>query len=141
MVRAGVVQHPRAWPHGGYREIQHPPQRYALIELEELGKLCGFVDVASFQCAHRQWVEEALRGEARNRDERWTESIAVGSQSFVERVKRELGIPARRRAIEETDGMCVLREPGSAYTGAFGTENSALRPKNAIFWSENPVNI
>lgn len=26
MVSAGVVGHPRAWPHGGYCEIQNPPR-------------------------------------------------------------------------------------------------------------------
>ena len=26
MVRAGVVRHPREWAHGGYREIQEPPE-------------------------------------------------------------------------------------------------------------------
>ena len=33
MVRAGVVGHPCDWPHGGYREIQSPPERYSLIDL------------------------------------------------------------------------------------------------------------
>ena len=36
MVRTGVVWHPAAWADGGYREIQDPPRRYALIQLEEL---------------------------------------------------------------------------------------------------------
>ena len=32
MVRAGVVQHPGEWAHGGYREIQQPPKRYRIIK-------------------------------------------------------------------------------------------------------------
>ena len=42
MVRAGVVQHPGDWPHSGYREIQTPPERYRLIDMERLALLLGF---------------------------------------------------------------------------------------------------
>lgn len=141
MVRAGVVKHPAEWAHGGYREIQHPRERYTLIDLAGLSVLCGFEKVSEFQRAHREWVAEALAMEAVRRDERWSEAVAVGSQAFVERVKRELGIHARHREVDEANGTCALREPGNAYTGVFGTENSVLRPKNTVFWTESPVNI
>src|SRR3989304_4368840 len=78
MVRAGVVRHPAEWAHGGYREIQDPPERCTLIELADLSTSCGFASVADFQRAHRQWVEEALAREAVRRDARWSEAIAVG---------------------------------------------------------------
>jgi putative transposase len=133
MVRAGVVKHPQGWPHGGYREIQDPPQRYALIELEELGKLCGFPDVASFQHAHRRWVAEALASGASKRNECWSEALAVGSASFVETVKRELGVKARHREIDAAEGGCVLREPLGAYRCVFSGEYELLRQKNAPF--------
>jgi putative transposase len=44
MLRAGVVTHPLQWLHSGYREIQRPPKRYAIIDLRELTALCGFAD-------------------------------------------------------------------------------------------------
>ncbi len=140
MVRAGVVSHPVEWAHGGYREIQNPPERYALIELSNVSTLCGFANVEDFQRAHRQWVEEALSREAERRDARWSEAIAVGSQAFIERVKLELGNKARHREVEEADGVCVLREPGGAYMVDLGTGNSTLRPKNTILWKDNPDN-
>ena len=34
--RAGVVQHPTAWAHGGYQEIQKPPKRYRIIDVATL---------------------------------------------------------------------------------------------------------
>jgi putative transposase len=126
MVRAGVVRHPAAWEHGGYRAIQDPPERYTLIELAGLSALCGFAQVADFQKAHRQWVEEALRELTLRRDERWSQSLAVGSKSFVERVKRQLGIKAKHRGVDPSDGTCVLREPGSAYTRVLSTQTSVL---------------
>jgi len=139
MVRAGVVKHPADWLHGGYREIQDPPERYTLIELAGLSALCGFTEVGDFQRAHRQWVAEALTREAEKRDERWSEAIAVGSEAFVERVKRELGMKAQHRDIDEADGAHVLREPRRAYTGVFGIESDALRPKITLPWARNPV--
>jgi hypothetical protein len=75
------------------------------------------------------------------RDERWSEAIAVGSQDFVEKMKRDLGTKARQREVDRTDGTCVLlREPRGAYTGTFGTVNSALTPESTTLWAENPAN-
>lgn len=71
---------------------------------------------------------------------RRSEALAVGSQAFVEKVKLELALEARHREIEEAEGTCVLREPGGAYAGNFGTEIGRLSPKNGVFWERNPVN-
>lgn len=133
MVRAGVVKHPQTWLHSGYREIQHPPKRQALIELDELCKLCGFADVASFQHAYRRWVAEALASGAGGRTECWSEALMVGRASFVEKVKRELGAKARYRQIDSGEGGYVLREPESAYKGIFTGENELLTATNAAF--------
>ncbi|HEY7657343.1 MAG TPA: transposase [Burkholderiales bacterium] len=140
MVRAGVVRHPAAWAHGGYKEIQDPPKRYALIELSRLSALCGFGDVDKFQRAHRQWIEEALLNDERKRDARWSEALAVGSQAFVEQVKRNLALRARHREIEEANGSYALREPVWAYTGIFGSENARLGAGNSIIRGRNPIN-
>jgi putative transposase len=91
MVRAGAVAHPEQWKHGGYIEIQQPPQRYALIDLEQLASLCGFAAVQSLQSAHRQWAAEAL-AQPRNRDERWSHALAVGGKAFIDKVQQELGV-------------------------------------------------
>ena len=135
MVRAGVVKHPVAWAHGGYREIQDPPERYMLIELADLSALCGFASVVDFQRAHRQWVKEALLHGSGKRAARWSEALAVGSQAFVEKVKRELAMKAQYRDVDEADGSYALREPARAYTGSFDAKNSVLRAENAIFWA------
>ena len=36
MVRAGVVEHPKDWVHGGYFEVQDSPKRYRLINTKRL---------------------------------------------------------------------------------------------------------
>jgi putative transposase len=115
MVRAGVVRHPREWAAGGYREIQAPPQRYAIVDLPALMSLLGMRDLPQLQAAHARWVEEALRAGNLRRDPVWTEGLAVGGRGFVEGVQAALGIKARYREIADMADTCVLREPAVAY--------------------------
>ncbi|WP_320040592.1 hypothetical protein [uncultured Desulfobacter sp.] len=83
MVRAGVVKHPKDWEHGGYNEIHSPKKRYRIIDHQELMQLFCVLDVIDFASIHRKWVEEALAGNRLKRQSRWTESVAVGDESFV----------------------------------------------------------
>ena len=139
MVRARAVKHPGDWEHSGYREIQKPPERYAVVDLRELTALCGFANLENFQRAHRQWVEQALEVGPTLRDDRWSEAIAVGSLGFLEILKAELGGKALHRTVEHSDGAYTLREPGDAYNGDFGTKSEPLRLENTFFWNENPA--
>jgi hypothetical protein len=50
------------------------------------------------------------------RDDRWSESIAVGSKGFVEQVKDEWGFRAQHRRVLVADGLFTLREPVPAYS-------------------------
>jgi putative transposase len=140
MVRAGVVSHPVDWSHSGYREIQEPPKRYAIIDLEGLAALCGFTDLRDFQRAHRQWVEQALENGFAPRDDRWSEAIAVGSLPFVETVKNDLGVKAMHREVVQADGTYALREAAEAYARNFTGENEALSSENTLPWNESLEN-
>jgi putative transposase len=123
MVRAGVVDHPSQWPHGGYNEIQTPRWKNIIIAYDKLRALAGFEDYASFISAHRKWVDAALKNFDTKRESRWTKSIAVGSEPFIERIKNAMGAMAKRRCIRPTEGAFELREAQSAY-------NSFFEPKN-----------
>jgi hypothetical protein len=137
MVRAGAVSHPDNWEQSGYREIQKPPKRYAIIDLPILSELSGFADVRDFQTAHRQWVKQTLERGRTVRDDRWSEAIAVGSLVFVESVKSELGGKAMHRGVEQKDGAYTLRERNEAYNGDFSGESEPLRLENTVVWNEN----
>jgi putative transposase len=137
MVRAGVVGHPADWPHSGYREIQKPPARYAVIDLQALSALSGFTQVAYFQEAHRRWIEEALIRDLVARDDWWSESIAVGSMAFVDKVKIDLGNKARYREVAEMGGTHTLREARGAYALDSSTESEALTLNNTVLWQQN----
>src|ERR1051325_10113518 len=138
MVRAGVVTHPSGWAHSGYREIHNPPKRYGIIDLGELSSLCGFNTVTDFQEAYRDWVQEALSRKSVAREGNWSEAIAVGSLSFVNRVKTELGFKASHRKRRELQATYALGEEGKAYGAIFAGKKEPLRLENTRFWNENP---
>jgi len=94
-------------------------------------ELSGFSDLRDFQTAHRQWGEQALENGLLMRDDRWSESIAVGSLAFIENVKSELGFNAHRDVIE-SDGSYVLREPAEAYALKFAAISTVL-PGDPVF--------
>ena len=68
------------------------------------------------------------------REGKWSESIAVGSESFVTMTKEKLGIKAKGREVVGEEGSYVLRESPAPYNSILGHENEALRPENACFW-------
>jgi hypothetical protein len=84
--------------------------------------------------SHRGWVEEALAERGQGRQPRWTESIAVGSEGFIEQTKAALGIKAVGREVIGGDGVYELREPVIPYSLDSTYENGDLRQKNTYFW-------
>ncbi len=139
MVRAGIVRHPAEWAHGGYREIQNPPERYRIIDWAKLSALCGFSDVPAFHAAHRTWEDEALACHGAEQDKKWTRSIAVGSAHYVESVRAALALEmkALHREIVTTDSGHVLREPPQPYGVDFDAENNPRTADNTILWDES----
>ena len=129
MVRAGVVDHPSKWPHCGYNEIQVPRRKNITIAYERLLELAGFKDYESFASAHRKWVQAALEKIDSKRENRWTESIAVGSSPFIERIKNAMGAMARGRSVHPDEGAFELREAQSAYIAIFDAKNRDIDPK------------
>jgi putative transposase len=136
MVRAGAVSHPAEWDPCGYREIQQPPMRYCVIDLEALMNLLGIRDLNTLQRTHAASMDEALKAEPFRRDESWTKSLAVGSQAFVARFQSQSGIATHHREIVQGDDCYRLREPGARYNSHFDPEMVCLRADNAVFMDE-----
>ena len=133
MVRAGVVEHPSEWGFGGYNEIQAPRERYALIDYDGLRALLNFSAMYELAAAYCGWIEESLKQGSHYRDERWTESIAVGSEAFVMATKEKLEFRAKGREVIGGDGSYELKESPAPYSGILGHENAVLRPQNEYF--------
>ncbi len=139
MVRAGVVDHPSEWPFGGYREIQNPRRKCVLIAYQKLAELSGFDSYNRFRDFHKEWVEEILKDGAGSRQSEWTESIAVGSESFIEEIKEKLNVRAKgRKAVSAGTGF-QLREPVIRYNTVLGIKKEDIGHENTYFWNVNPV--
>ena len=83
-----------------------------------------------FQQEHNSWVESALQAEVK-RKSFWSESIAIGSEDFVERV--QLGLRAKGRSIVSEKEGIVLKEVLAAYNTLFDGKKSTLKPDNGYF--------
>ena len=87
----------------------------------------------SFTSAHWKWVQAALENIDAMRESRWTESIAVGSSPFIERIKHAMGAMAKGRSIQPTEGSFELREAPSAYNSILDPNNRDIGPKKAFY--------
>ena len=113
MVRAGVVAHPQEWQESGFHEIQNARPRKGVIDHVRLCELTGVSSLEQLQSAHSSWVEEALR-EPR-RDPVWTESVAVGDEQFLGRLKHQLGSAGLYRQVSSAGGLTCLMDTRGRY--------------------------
>ena len=134
MVRAGVVSHPSEWAFGGYNDIQKPRKKNVIIDHQKLSELAGFDSYEEFRMAHQELVNDSLVNGNNYRQAQWTESIAVGSKSFLEGIKDKLGVLAKGRRILENDGALQLGEEKGTYNAVFDAKKDDIGPLNAYFW-------
>jgi putative transposase len=137
MVRAAVVKHPQDWHTGGYYEIQNTSTRYNIINLNELKSILNLGSTEELKLQQNYWIDYYLNNGGMTYDKKWSQSIALGNQSFVDEIVRNLGKKARYREIVEKGDSFVLREPKSSYNTHFGPKKDHLRVKNTHFWNLN----
>ncbi len=134
MVRAGVVSHPEQWAHGGYNEIQRPRRKNILINYEALCNLSGFNNFGDFQSAHRRWVRSTLSDGKPIKQARWANAIGIGSETFVQTLRRQMGAMAIGRRVQKKTDDFELRESESAYNAIFDAKKGDIDDKNLQFW-------
>jgi 3-hydroxyisobutyrate dehydrogenase-like beta-hydroxyacid dehydrogenase len=93
--------------------------------------LLGFETYEQLKQAHFKWVDSAIQAENKGREAKWTQSIAVGNESFIEKIKEALGFRARGRKIHHAGDSFELRETLKPY----GTTN-ALASGNTFLWDQ-----
>jgi hypothetical protein len=103
-------------------------------------ELLGIGDSKELSLCHRSWVEEALKVSERKREDRWFESIAVGSPSFLEQIKIDLGPRGFGRSIISSTEGNALRESQLCYEGHLGGEKMSLSYENSLSWCIYDVN-
>ena len=136
MVRAGVVKHPSGWEFSGYSDIQSPRQRYSLIDYQRLMDLVGIKAYDILKESHKGWVEKPLSDGNNVRESKWTQAVAVGSEAFVQKTRKQLGGQAGGRRVIEIQGDYQLREPLASYSDDFAPKKGVLRAENTYFWND-----
>ncbi len=100
MVRAGVVKHPSEWAFCGYNEIQNPRKRKGIIDFNRLIDLLGLENYDELRDAHYKWADSVMQTDISDKESKWTQSIAVGSKSFVEKMKKALMLRGIEQPVE-----------------------------------------
>ena len=104
-----VVSHPRQWEWVGYHEIMGRRQRYRLLDLERLCWRLRTTDLEGLRKNLEASLEAAIAKEALKREAQWTESLAVGSRGYVERIQPLILSRRETDLVQEPCGW-VLRE-------------------------------
>jgi putative transposase len=129
MVRTGVVTHPSEWETCGYNEIQNPRKRKRIIDFERLIDLLGFHSYEDLKADHFKWIDSSLQVKKMGKEDKWAQSVAVGSRAFVENIKESLGFKVRGRKVIETYETSELRETQAAYC-----RKNRIVPGNLFLW-------
>ena len=128
MARCGVVEHPRDWAWVGYHEIMGIRQRYRLIDVE---RLCWRLRADNVQEVRKNLIASLAERIARDevkREPYWTESLAVGSLGFVEKVKPLILFRRKTEMVPTADNVWALQEAVIAY----GQKTDAKNPSKAV---------
>ena len=54
--------------------------------------LPGFDNYDDLKHADSRWVDSEIQNDSRNKENKWTQSIAVGSKTFIEKMKEALDL-------------------------------------------------
>jgi putative transposase len=115
MVRAGVVGHPGEWDWCGYKELAGRRKRFRLLDTDRLAELLDLADIRSLAEIHQQRILEAIKNARLIREGIWTESIAVGGESFLKEIIAKNRKRKRLYMAATEDGDWHLKENPARY--------------------------
>ena len=131
MVRCGVVSHPRDWKWVGYQEMMRIWRRNRVIDLD---RLCWRLGTASLEEVRKNLggsLAERIARDEIKREPCWTESLAVGSVSFLERIQPQICSRRETEILQTTGELWALQETPIAYGRENGPEKRAIGSKTA----------
>ena len=87
----------------------------------------------TFRKLHREWVEHELLTDATNRQGFWSESVAVGSEHFIQDIQQNLAVRIPGRSNVSDNETPMLKEPLTSYSTLFDGQKAILSPKNTYY--------
>lgn len=115
MVRAGAVEHPNHWLHGGYADLQSPTHRYKRVDYLTLMQLLGIKTMEQLQQARDKWVMSEIANGQLIRQPEWTDSVAVGNEAYIKSILLQLKCRSPGRSFTQLDECSVLQEVRQRY--------------------------
>ncbi len=97
----------------------------------------GYDSYGRFRDSHKELVEESLKDGISSRQSDWTESIAVGSEFFIEEIKGKLNVRAKGRKAIGAGTAFQLKEPVSRYNTVLDIKKEDIGLENTYFWDIN----
>ncbi|BBO80454.1 hypothetical protein DSCO28_10200 [Desulfosarcina ovata subsp. sediminis] len=90
--------------------------------------LLGFGTYEQLKDSHFKWIDSAIQDENTGREVKWSQSIAVGSEAYIKKIKETLGFRVRGRKIRQVGDAFELRETLRPYGSAdfFEADNTHL---------------
>jgi len=67
-------------------------------------------------------------------EDHWTQSIAVGSKSFIDQIYKALGVKGKHRNIKEDGSSCCIKESYPPYNAYFAIKMDLLKGNNTMKW-------
>ena len=136
MVRCGVVEHPRDWAWVGFHEIMGRRKRYRLIDLERLGWRLGADNVEEVPKSLIASLAERIARNEVIREPCWTESLAVGSLGFVEKVKPLILFRRKTEMVSTADDVRAMdkvwrRRPACGFWRRPAAKNARITGRDA----------
>lgn len=137
MVRAGVVAAPDMWEYCGYYDIIKNDNK-EILNKDWIVSSTGYDNWESFKTDYIKLVQSADQYPVYQKDDKWTKSIAVGDDEFVDAIKNQLGMRVKKRSLikNELSDTCILREPSPDYNDH---QQSAyvdpINESNSLFWN------
>lgn len=125
MVRAGVVNHPNEWQECGFHEILNPKSQFRIIDHESLLQELNMSSLTELQKSYPRLLDEELSKERKLKSTMWTESIAVGSEGFVQEIYDKLNLNETKREIKSCAAGSFVMEPSVTY---------GINIKNTLLW-------
>ena len=81
-------------------------------------------------------MESAIQTENSDKETKWTQSIAVGSKTYIEKMKEALGYRATGRKIISADDTFELRETITPFGNADNLDSG-----NTFLWNQQPPSV
>lgn len=124
MVRRDVVEHPRQWPWVGYHEIMGLRSHHRLIDLERLSWRVGAASLEELRKHLEEGLVEALARDEVRRESCWTETLAVESRPFVEKIQCSRASRRQTEVLRAGSETWMLKETAPVYAQKPGRKRS-----------------